>query len=222
MLRLGRRLVKTVVPSRAMRPCACARIAVPALWMLLFVTPAAADDYVVVPGKPNLVRFESHAPLETFDGKTSQVKGTLALSPGALGDSMQVRLEVDLASLDTGIEIRNKHMRENHLETAKHPQAVFRGGTVRKLSAPNVEPGAKVTFEIAGVLDLHGVEKPLVAAVEMTVASGEHGPELHVITRFDVKLSDFGIPRPKFLVMKLDEVQKVTVEFVARPAASGS
>jgi polyisoprenoid-binding protein YceI len=185
--------------------------------LLAVSSPAGADDYVVVPGKPNLVRFESQAPLESFDGKTSQVKGTLVLSPAAIGDSIEVHLEVDLASFDTGIEIRNKHMRENHLETAKHPHAVFRGGTVRKLSAPRLEPGAKITFEIAGVLDLHGVQKPLAAAVEVTAASGA---ELHVITRFDVKLSDFGIPRPKFLVMKLDEVQKVTVDLVARRAAA--
>ncbi len=212
--------MKIEAPSRTTRRLARAGIA-PAIWLLLaVVTPTGADEYVVVPGKPNLVRFESHAPLESFDGKTSQVKGTLGLSPGALGDSIEVHLEVDMASFDTGIEIRNKHMRENHLETAKHPHAVFRGGTVRKLSAPRLEPGAKVTFEIAGMLDLQGVQKPLVAAVELTAASGDQAPELHVITRFDVKLSDFGIPRPKFLVMKLDEVQKVTADLVARRVAA--
>ena len=210
--------MKIKTPSRTVPTLALTRIAAQAIGLLLaVVSPAGADDYVVVPGKPNLVRFESHAPLESFDGKTSQVKGTLGLSPAAIGDSIEVHLEVDLASFDTGIEIRNKHMRENHLETAKHRHAVFRGGSVRKLSAPRLEPGAKVTFEIAGVLDLHGVQKPLVAAVELVAASGA---ELHVITRFDVKLSDFGIPRPKFLVMKLDEVQKVTVDLVARRAAA--
>ena len=208
--------MKIEAPSRTARRLARAGIA-PAIGLLLAaVTPTRADEYVVVPGKPNLVRFESHAPLESFDGKTNQVKGTLVLSPGAIGDSIEVNLEVDLASFDTGIEIRNKHMRENHLETAKHPHAVFRGGSVRKLSAPRLEPGTKVTFEIAGVLDLHGVQKPLVAAVELMAASADQGAELHVITRFDVKLSDFGIPRPKFLVMKLDEVQNVTVDLVAR------
>jgi len=213
--------VKIEAPARTARPQPRARYAAQAICLLLaVVSPAGADDYVVVPGKPNLVRFESQAPLESFDGKTSQVKGTLVLSPAALGDSIEVNLEVDLASLDTGIAIRNKHMRENHLETAKHPHAIFRGGTVRKLSAPRLEPGAKVTFEIAGVLDLHGVQKPLAATVELTSASGDQGPELHVITRFDVKLSDFSIPRPKFLVMKLDEVQKVTVDLVARRAAA--
>lgn len=210
-------------PARTARPLSRARNAALAIWLLLtVVSPAGADDYVVAPGKPNLVRFESQAPLESFDGKTSQVKGTLSLSPGAIADSIAVHLEVDLASFDTGIEIRNRHMRENHLETVKHPHATFRGGSVRKLSAPRLEPGAKVTFEIAGVLDLHGVQKPLVAAVELTAASGDQGAELHVITRFDVKLSDFGIPRPKFLVMKLDEVQKVTVDLVAKRAAPGS
>jgi len=69
--------VKIEAPARTARPQPRARYAAQAICLLLaVVSPAGADDYVVVPGKPNLVRFESQAPLESFDGKTSQVKGT--------------------------------------------------------------------------------------------------------------------------------------------------
>jgi len=40
---------------------------------------------------------------------------------------------------------------------------------------------------------------------------------LHVATHFDVKLSDYNIDRPAFLMLKLEETQHVTVQVIARP-----
>ena len=42
--------------------------------------------------------------------------------------------------------------------------------------------------------------------------STESGQEIHVVARFEIKLSDYEIPRPQFLIMKLDEVQRITVD----------
>ena len=180
--------------------------------------PALGANFHIVPGEPNLVRFESRAPLESFDGKTRQVRGHVGFAPDSLGDWLDVRVEVDLASLDTGIELHNKHMRENHLETAKFPKVVFVGGKVHKPSRTRLEPGQSVSFEIEGVLDLHGVKKPLRAAVEMTYSRADGAGQLHVVSRFQVKLTDFEIKRPKFLVMQLDEVQRLEIDLVAAEA----
>jgi polyisoprenoid-binding protein YceI len=93
--------------------------------------PTEATDFSIEPGKDrNLVVFTSKATLETFQGKTKQVAGNVSFDPANLSDSVTVRVEVDLASLDTGIPMRNKHMRENHLETSKYPKAVFEGGRI--------------------------------------------------------------------------------------------
>ncbi len=178
---------------------------------LLAASPAQAERFEIVPGKPNLVRFESRAPLESFEGKTEQVRGEIEVSFDTLA-AMSVRVEVDMASLDTGIAIRNRHMRDNHLHTGKFPRAVFRGGTVTGASA--LAPGGTARFALAGTLELHGVQKPVEAAVEMT--RGTAG--LQITARFSVKLPDFEIPRPKFLVMQLDEVQRVSVFLVATRA----
>jgi polyisoprenoid-binding protein YceI len=186
----------------------------------LLPRPASGSDFQITPGAPNLVRFESRAPLESFEGKTRQVRGHVKLDPDSLGAWMEVLVEVDLASLDTRIELRNKHMRENHLETAKYPKTVFLGGKVHDLKAARLEPGQTVAFEIEGVFDLHGVKKPLRAPVEMTYSRAEGVAELHVVSRFQVKLPDFEIKRPKFLVMQLDEVQRVSIDLVAREAGA--
>ncbi len=177
---------------------------------------ASAETFRITPGKPNLVRFESKAPLESFDGSTRQVQGHVRFDPSNLGESIEVRVEVDLASVDTGIEIRDRHMRENHLETDKHPTAVFTGGQVRDASRSTLAAGQSVEFEIEGVLSLHGVDKTMRAPIKMTLEGSDGGAQLRVHATFRVKLSDHDIARPKFLIMKLDEIQRLTVELVAK------
>jgi len=185
------------------------------------VHAAAAANFRIQPGKPNLVRFVSKAPLETFEGKTTEVQGQVALDPAALGDSIDAVVEVDLASLDTGLSLRNKHMRENHLETKKFPKAIFRGGKISELSRPNLEAGQKTTFVLAGTFALHGVEKPLNVPIELSPEPVEGSSGLRITARFSVALADFKISRPSFLVMQLQEVQQVIVELVATSAAPG-
>jgi polyisoprenoid-binding protein YceI len=182
------------------------------------VQSAAATEFVVAPDGANLMRFESKAPMETFDGKTKKISGTVELDPSQLGDEIKTRIEVDMTTLDTGIAMRNKHMYENHLHVDKYPKAVFTGGKLSDLSATSLAEGVTVTGNIAGTMNLHGVEKPLQAPIEMTLQGGA----LHVTTRFKIKLADYSIPRPQFLVMKLDEVQSVTVDLTARPKAAES
>ena len=178
-----------------------------------FATTATAVEFTIQPGGASQIEFVSKAPMETFGGKTKKVSGEVSLDPAQVADSIAVSVHVDMASLDTGVEMRNKHMRENHLHTAQYPDAVFTGGKLENLSARQLEEGKPVTATISGTMNLHGVEKPLQAPITMTYRGGT----LHVSTQFKIKLADYSIPRPQFLVMKLDEVQAVSVELDARP-----
>jgi hypothetical protein len=54
----------------------------------------------------------------------------------------------------------------------------------------------------------------------VTLRSSDDGSVM-VTAGFVVKLSDHDIERPRFLVMKLADEQKVTVELTARPVADG-
>lgn len=178
--------------------------------------PASAARFEIVPGAPgNLVRFESKATVESFDGKTNRVGGFVDFDPDALGDSVTVRVEVDLASLDTGIELRNRHMRENHLETARFPTAVFEGGTVLDPSDHALASGRKVTLGLTGRFELHGVRRTITVPVEVTRENAEGAARLSISAAFPVRLSDYGISRPKFLVLKLADEQAVSVRVTA-------
>jgi polyisoprenoid-binding protein YceI len=187
------------------------------IWLTLplaacLAASAHAADFAIQPDAASRVEFVSKAPMETFGGKTRKVSGSVALDPAQLGDSITVLVSVDMGSLDTGIDLRNKHMRDNHLHCDKYPTATFRGGRLSKLSASSLTEGQTVTGVITGEMELHGVKRPLEAPVEMTF----HNGGLHVVSRFKVKLPDYQIPRPQFLVMKLDETQSVTLEVEAR------
>jgi polyisoprenoid-binding protein YceI len=178
--------------------------------------PAAhAERFEIRPEADNLVKFESSAPLESFEGKTGAVSGWIEVDPAAVGDSVAVVIEVELATLDTGIPMRNTHMRDNHLETEEYPTAVFRGATVLSPSGVMLEPATSTSFEVVGDLDLHGVTRRLAASVNVTHEDRDGTAVLHVVTSFDVNLADHDITRPKFLFLKLGEAQRVTVDIVA-------
>jgi polyisoprenoid-binding protein YceI len=184
-----------------------------ALAVLAAVPTTRAATFRVAPHAASQVEFLSKAPMETFGGKTRSLEGSITLEPDSLGDSLQVVIEVDMASLDTGIELRNRHMRENHLHTDQYPKAIFRGGHLEDLSSARLATGVPVTGTLTGTMELHGTTRPLAVPFQMTST----GAALRVSCRFEISLADYGIPRPQFLVMRLDDIQRVTVELEARP-----
>jgi polyisoprenoid-binding protein YceI len=186
------------------------------LLALLAPAPAArAETFVVRPGDPNQVVFASKAPVESFQGKTAQMAGRIDVDPGAVGDSVTVRIEVDLASLDTGIAKRNQHMRENHLETAKYPKAVFTGAAVGGPAGAGLEPGKPMAFAVEGTFALHGVSRRLRTTVEVTLEEPGGKRQLRFKTAFPVSLAAYSISRPQFLFLKLADEQAVRVSGVA-------
>lgn len=187
------------------------RIIILAALFSLLAVAAHAARFVVKPGKPNEVVFTSKAASESFQGRTDQMSGSIAVDPAQVGDSVAVRIEVDLKSLNTGIGKRDQHMRDNHLETGKYPKATFEGVTVKGGSGPLVA-GTPSTLDVEGSFTLHGVTRRLRTKVEVLLKD-EH--TLQFKTAFNVPLADYKIDRPKFLFLKLGEVQELTVSGVA-------
>jgi polyisoprenoid-binding protein YceI len=175
---------------------------------------AVAADFVIEPGGKNEVVFVSKALMETFEGKTRKMSGRLKLDPDSLGDSVAIRVEVDLASLDTGIAMRNQHMRENHLETDRYPLAVFEGAAVLTPAAA-LDTGRETPVEIEGTFTLHGVARRLKTDAFVRLERVDGRRSIAFRTSFPVTLSDFGISRPEFLFLKLGETQQVKVRGVA-------
>ena len=177
---------------------------------------ALAGEFLVHAGGENKVTFISRAAMERFEGKTSRMEGRIVVAPDSVGDSITVHLEVDMASLDTGIAKRNQHMREAHLETKKYPKSVFDGATVLGPAGAKLEPGKPMMLDVNGTFTLHGVSRRIRITVEATYTPATAGgSRIAFHTAFPVALADYQISRPQFLFLKLAEAQDVHVSGVA-------
>ncbi|MCA9752224.1 MAG: YceI family protein [Gemmatimonadetes bacterium] len=187
----------------------------------LIAAPAAAAGErtwnVVGGAEPTEVVFHSKAPMESFEGKTREVAGTVTLDPDDVA-AVAIDVTVDMVSLDTGIGLRNQHMRENHLETDEFPVATFTGGEIAQGGGP-LAAGSPLELSLTGDLTIHGVTQQI--TVPITLALDADGA-LRLSAEFPVELADYEISRPGFLVMKLGETQRVEVTLRAVPAAAGA
>jgi polyisoprenoid-binding protein YceI len=184
------------------------------LW--LGTTTASAARYEIVVGDQSEIVFKSKAPLEKFDGKTRELKGFFEADLNNLSGSVNLEVEVDLASFDTGKKKRNQHMRENHLETDKFPKAWFRAGSIVRCDKVALSAGQNTTLVVSGTLDLHGVERGHEVTLEVV---HQNDGSVIITGEFPVLISDHDIERPKFLVMKLADEQLVQIRLLAQPTS---
>lgn len=175
----------------------------------------AAQEFHVDRRAENLVRFISRASVEEFEGVTERIDGYVrldaaTLTPGTAGGATEIWLEVDLASLDTGIGLRNRHMRDRYLETAKYPYATFRGTIVRS----EADPAAAYRVTARGTLTIHGVARPR----DLTCRVEPRGPGYGALCAFEVLLSDHQVEIPKLMFLKLANEISLELDFVVTPA----
>ncbi|MBM3329378.1 MAG: YceI family protein [Calditrichaeota bacterium] len=164
-------------------------------------------------GPPNLITFTSRAPLETIVGKTAQISGSLRFDPADLTAEASAVLIVQMATLNTDNRVRDGHMRDNHLHTDIHPISRF---TLTRLIPSEIKAmpsGATILMKAEGEFLCHGVSRQITPDIK--AKWDEVSGRLDVTATFKVTLADYGIPRPQFLVMKLEETQDIEVKFVA-------
>lgn len=183
-----------------------------------FHAPVASQEYQVDLSRENRVRFLSDAPLEDFEGVTRRIDGFLFLAGDGLGGETDLSasrfyFEVDLASLDTGIGLRNRHMRDNYLETDEYPYATFSGKVVRLQE----EGRGRYEAVARGVFSVHGIEQ----SREVECSGVAEGLDLRVACTFQVLLSDHAIPIPRLMFMKINEVMELDLDFFLSPVTRG-
>ncbi|HEM48599.1 MAG TPA: YceI family protein, partial [Caldithrix sp.] len=159
--------------------------------LFIFCTFIFAEEYHVDKSAKNEVKFISDAPIEDFEGVTGQIDGYLYFKDGDFTKKSQLYFEVDLNSLDTGIGLRNRHMRENYLHTDKYPATYYKGKIIK--SDTLAETQVKATTD--GVIFIHGVEQPL--NVEAILI--RDGKQINIQCQFEVKLTDFDIEIPSIM-----------------------
>ena len=107
-------------------------------------------------------------------------------------DGKRISVTVPLAGLDTGIDLRNRHMREKYLQVDRFPDATL----VVPWSALQVPAnGQSLEAKADGQLTLHGVTR----AVRFAYQAKRAGPRIDVTGTLPLNISDYGIQRPSFL-----------------------
>ena len=149
----------------------------------------------------------------SFEAKTGAVQGTV--TTGASGAALGGEISVDLATLDTGIGLRNEHMKDKYLEVGKgrgFDHAVLSG-----IRLGDVDPqGFQGKTAFTGTFLLHGTTKPV--SGQATIR--REGTNVRVEASFPVSVSAFAIEKPQYLGVGVRDQVTVNVSLVAEPADS--
>lgn len=155
------------------------------LGLAVLAVTAAAEAAYSRTGTPKVV-FHATGPQElSITGTTSELD--VAETDG------KVAVTVKLGAVDTGIGLRNRHMREKYLETAKYPTTeLVVAKSALKLPAAD---GQETSGQAEGSYTLHGVTKPRT----FTYKVRRTGSQLHVTGAIHVNFSEHGVATPDFL-----------------------
>ena len=140
-------------------------------------------------GRPSMIRIR---------GEASGPEGKLAIQNGKANGEFRL----DLKNLNTGISLRDEHMKEKYLEVGKNPNAILK---IQEMPLPpNLQKINSTEFK--GELTLHGVTKAIQGKFEVEESSGQKKAK----AEFSIALDDFGIDIPKY--MGISVAKEVTVE----------
>jgi len=171
--------------------------------MIAAAAPAsAADAYKVSSGEVTVM-----CPLTvggSFEAKTKNLSGDVTPASDEQG-AVRGALKVELQTLETGIGIRDRHMKNNYLEVEKGPD--FSTATIEDIRVEKLE--GKTVF--TAMLSLHGQKKKVSGAAELQQKDGK----IRVQAQFPVKVSEFEIPAPTYLGVGVRDEIQVKVSLLA-------
>ena len=166
------------------------------------------------------IQFLSDAPLETINGVSTKVTGTVTVDPTDLS-SARGSLSAETGALRTGIDLRDEHLRsDTWLDSRRYPNATFELTSVEGATALTANQQAQV--RVRGRFTLHGVTKNVVATArvrwmpltdDMRSTPGITGDVLRVSASFMVRLTDYDISVPTIVRLKVSNEIRVNVNF---------
>ncbi len=120
----------------------------------------------------------------------------------------EVTVRVPLANLDTGIALRNKHMREKYLQVQSYPNADL---VVSRAALTLPGSDGETRGEATGTMRLHGNARP----VRFAYRAKRDGGGYKVTGSVHLDMNDFGIEVPRYLGVTVKPDVDVNVAFSA-------
>lgn len=155
------------------------------------------------------------------------VTGQVTLDLGDLNRST-ADLTIDLASWDSGLELRDQRMKDVFFRVADKPTTVgFKLEGIAEPSGPLNDPGAKVTGKARGKLDWRGLPIPVEAPVELE-RTGPDTFQVRSTAPFQVSIAALGMSEPLQELITVcqhqavDDSVRVTVDLQLGAAADAA
>ncbi len=187
--------------------------------------PTGPTVFDVRPGGMSRVMFQSDAPLETLDGVSVDTQGSFTVNPNAPATGFTGRVAVSVASLRTGSDMRDDHLRGGMwLDAARFPNITL--DLQRTNITTALQPGAEVSGTVTGRFTMHGVTRDVTVPVRVRYVplSNEHqgmqqfgvnADMIRVRGDFSLNLSDYGISIMAPLRLKVSNTITLRVDFTA-------
>ena len=176
--------------------------------ILTFPFMLQATEFQVNKSKENLVKITSETSIESFEGVTNDIDGYLFYESETDLQNSKIYFEINLNTLDTGIGLRNRHMREAYLETDKYKYTYFDAKITKITKISNSE----YIIEGTGIIFIHGVNKQIVLSGTLNKVADY----FTLSTNFNIKLSDFNIAIPKIMFLKLNELINISINVMLK------
>jgi len=158
-------------------------------------TPGTGSVEFLAVGRPSMLKIHGKAPGPTADLRLEQrqLKGSV---------------EMELGKLETGISLRDEHMKDKYLHVKEFPRAklTLLEAPADEAFAASLSNGGERDFK--GKLELHGKEREV--SGKFTAQGGL------VKASFPITLSEFGVDVPKYLGVTVADSVSVTVEIPLR------
>jgi polyisoprenoid-binding protein YceI len=146
-----------------------------------------------------------------FAASTTALSGTLTLE-GAKPARLVGDVSMDLTTIDTGIALRNQHLKENYLEVAKgegYNKAVLSDIQLADVSGETFDG----TTPFTGTMLLHGVKHQVAGTAEIH----SEGTSRRVRAEFPLVLTDWAVTPPEYLGVGVGSRLLVKVTLTATP-----
>lgn len=169
----------------------------------------AQADKITVDTKNSTVEF-----FATGNPSAIKIKGEKAKVDGDIkieNNKLQAILKVDLNSFETGMEMRDEHMKENYLQTDK-AENKFAQLEIQNLNIPIEywENSKEIRLDFSGDLTLHNIKKSV--SGKILFPPFKKDLSINTISELQIKLSDYLINIPSFAGITVAENVSIIVK----------
>jgi len=164
------------------------------IYSAIFILPLLAMAAFTLNHSAGVLAGDGHARTHSFPVTATEFE--LEISDPDPTGYRQIQMTVPVNKIDTGIGMRNTHMRKSMFDTKKYPNIIFVAKSDAQLS------NAQKTLN--GTLTINGVSQPHTLNINLSNISGQWVAAGETV----ISLTDYNLPHVGMGLMKvLDEVE---------------